>query len=455
MTPYVITATGTEPIDFDASNLPAGLTYDDNTHTISGTPTAAGTYNVALNATNIMGEDNKTLVIIVTQPTEAPVITSTLAGQATVDEPYTYILTASGQGPITYAVGTLPAGLSFDQNTQKITGSPEVAGTYNITLAATNAGGTTTETLVLTVGTPPSITSPLTASGTAGDQFVTYTVTGNGSPAITYNATNLPQGLSFNPANNTIDGTPLYPGEYEVTLTANNAYGTDVQTLVITISEGLQPPVITSALTANGSQNIPFSYTITANGSQPMTYSATGLPNGLTISGNTISGIPTVTGEFNVSITASNAAGSDTKILVLTFTGGGAGDTDGDTVPDNLDDYPDDPTRAFDSYYPNQVDFVSVAFEDLWPAYGDYDLNDFVVNLNYQTVTNAQNNVVDVIVKYQIMADGASLDNGFGIVFDADPAAIESVTGYIVMGNAIVYDAKALKPVIRMKLLLY
>jgi LruC domain-containing protein len=173
-----------------------------------------------------------------------------------------------------------------------------------------------------------------------------------------------------------------------------------------------------------------------------MSYTASNLPIGLSISGNSISGIPTVAGEYDISITASNAAGSDTKILVLTITGGGAGDTDGDTVPDNLDDYPDDPTRAFDSYYPNQVDFVSVAFEDLWPAYGDYDFNDFVVNLNYQTVTNAQNNVVDVIVKYQIMADGASLDNGFGIVFDADPAAIESVTGYIVMGNAIVYDAK-------------
>ncbi len=442
ITPYVITATGTEPIDFNASNLPAGLTYNDNTHTISGTPTAAGTYNVDLSASNMMGQDNKTLVIIVTQPTAAPVITSSLTAQATVDQAFSYTLTASGQGPITYNVANLPAGLTFDPETQKITGSTEAAGTYNITLAATNAGGTTTETLVLTVGTPPTITSPLTASGTAGDQFVTYTVTGTGSPTITYNATNLPQGLTFNPANNTINGTPLYPGVYEVTLTANNSYGTDVQTLVITIAEGLQAPEITSSLTANGVQDFPFSYTITATGSQPMTYNATDLPAGLTISGNTISGIPTVSGTFNIPLTATNAAGEDNKTLVLTIVAGSGDDSDGDGIPDNLDEYPDDNTRAFNSYYPNEVDFVSVAFEDLWPGYGDYDFNDFVVNLNYKMVTNANNEYVDVIIQYQIMADGASLDNGFGLVFNTSPDNVESVTGCIKLGNAVMIDPK-------------
>ncbi|MDZ7775510.1 MAG: LruC domain-containing protein [Bacteroidales bacterium] len=122
--------------------------------------------------------------------------------------------------------------------------------------------------------------------------------------------------------------------------------------------------------------------------------------------------------------------------MVITITSGGANDTDGDGVADNLDDYPDDPTRAFDSYYPNQVDFVSVAFEDLWPGYGDYDFNDFVVNLNYQTVSNAQNAVVDVIVKYQIMAACASPDKWVSASWCPRqiPAAIESVTGYIKSG---------------------
>lgn len=442
ITPYTITATGTEPITYAVGNLPSGLSFNANSGVISGTPSVSGTFDVEITASNVFGEDVETLQITIAEPIDPPVITSVLTRSATVNEAFNYTLTATGTGPIAYAVTNLPDGLTFDSETQQISGSATTAGVYNIGLLASNDGGTSNKTLVLTVGTPPTITSQLTASGTAGDQFSTYTFTASGSPNITYQVSNLPQGLTFDAGNRKINGTPSFAGVTNVLLTATNTYGTDVQTLVITIEEGLEPPTITSALTANATVNFPFNYTITADGSQPMSYTASNLPIGLSISGNSISGIPTVAGEYDISITASNAAGSDTKTLVLTITGGGAGDTDGDTVPDNLDDYPDDPTRAFDSYYPNQVDFVSVAFEDLWPAYGDYDFNDFVVNLNYQTVTNAQNNVVDVIVKYQIMADGASLDNGFGIVFDADPAAIESVTGYIVMGNAIVYDAK-------------
>ncbi len=57
----------------------------------------------------------------------------------------------------------------------------------------------------------------------------------------------------------------------------------------------------------------------------------------------------------------------------------------GDGVPNDEDDYPEDPTRAFNSY-----DTASVAFEDLWPAMGDYDFNDLVLGCTYKIVTNAE-----------------------------------------------------------------
>ncbi len=442
ITPYQITATGTEPITYSVSGLPSGLTFNANTATISGTPTTAGTYNVELTASNTFGQDAETLVIQITQPVDPPVITSVLTKHATVDEPLSYTLTASGTGPITLNATNLTDGLVFNAETGQISGSPSAAGVYNITLSATNAGGTSTETLVLTVGSSPEITNQLTASGTAGDQFSTFTVTATGTPDITFEVSNLPQGLSFDPATNHINGTPTFAGEYNVLITATNDYGTDVKTLVITIAEGLQAPEITSALTTSGAEDFPFSYIIEATGSQPMTFNAVHLPAGLTLSGNTISGIPTTAGTYNVTISATNAAGTDSKTLVVTINEGTADDTDGDGIADEMDAYPTDPERAFNSFYPNEVDYVSVAFEDLWPAYGDYDFNDFVINQNYKTVTNAQNLVVDVIVKYQIMADGASLDNGFGLVFDALPETVESVSGYIKLGNAVMLDPK-------------
>jgi LruC domain-containing protein len=443
ITPYVITATGSSPITYNATNLPAGLTYNAANHTISGTPTTAGVTNITLVADNYMGTDTKTLVFTVTQPVDPPVITSALTGSTTVNQAYNYQLTASGTGPITYNATNLPAALSFNSTTNQITGIPTSAGTYNITLTATNSAGTDTETLVLTVGSPPEITSALTASGTVDQQFSTYTLTATGNPTITYNAVNLPPGLVYNSANHTIAGTPTNPGITEVTLTATNGYGSDTKILTITIEAGIIAPEITSALTAVGEANQGFSYEITTTGTEPVTVNATNLPTGLSLNGNIISGIPTIPGTYNISLSASNAAGTDNETLVLTILAAGSTtDTDGDGVMDNLDAYPTDPTRAFNSYYPNQADFGSVAFEDLWPAYGDYDCNDLVMDFQYQIVTNAQNLVVDLILRYQVMAAGASLNNGFGIVLNTLSSNVESVTGCVNLGNAVTLDPK-------------
>lgn len=90
-------------------------------------------------------------------------------------------------------------------------------------------------------------------------------------------------------------------------------------------------------------------------------------------------------------------AETDYKTLVLIILAAeSSNDTDGDGIMDNLDEYPTDPIGAFNSYYPNQVDYSTFAFEDLWPAYGDYDCYDLALKITYQIVTNAGNNVVDL-----------------------------------------------------------
>lgn len=88
-------------------------------------------------------------------------------------------------------------------------------------------------------------------------------------------------------------------------------------------------------------------------------------------------------------------------------------DTDGDGIEDVDDDYPDDADRAFDNYFP-ALGFYSLAFEDLWPGKGDYDFNDVVVDYRFQTVTNAQNFVVEIFGVFPVKASGAFLHNGFG-----------------------------------------
>lgn len=93
-----------------------------------------------------------------------------------------------------------------------------------------------------------------------------------------------------------------------------------------TSSVASAPPVITSSLTDSGTVGAAYTYNITATNS-PTSYSATGLPAGLSINTSTgeITGTVGTAAIYNIDITATNAFGSDTQTLVVTFTVGPCG----------------------------------------------------------------------------------------------------------------------------------
>lgn len=82
----------------------------------------------------------------------------------------------------------------------------------------------------------------------------------------------------------------------------------------------VQEPVITGATTTSGAYGSALSYTITAS-SSPTSFGATGLPSGLTINplSGLISGTPTQTGTFSVTVSATNSAGTVTAPLTITI----------------------------------------------------------------------------------------------------------------------------------------
>lgn len=104
-------------------------------------------------------------------------------------------------------------------------------------------------------------------------------------------------------------------------------------------------------------------------------------------------------------------------------------DRDNDGVANQFDEYPDDPERAFNNYFPAKDSYGTLAFEDLWPAKGDYDFNDLVLDYNYHIVTSGSNKVADLNAEYKVKAIGAGYKNGFGIHFPVSSSNIKLVTG--------------------------
>ena len=234
---FTIVASGL-PTSFSASGLPPGLVVDSLTGAITGTPTLAGTYLVTLRASGPTGVAISALTVSVLPATVAPVITSLTTAPGTVGVPFvTYQTTATGL-PNSYTATGLPAGLTLNPLTGAINGTPTDSGTSVVTLTASNAAGSSTIALLLTIApasAQPIITSPPTAAGAAGLPFVPYLIAATGLPT-SYSVTGLPAGLALNTTTGAITGTPTFGGTSVVTLVATNSGGTGTAVLRIVVA---------------------------------------------------------------------------------------------------------------------------------------------------------------------------------------------------------------------------
>ncbi|MBN2018344.1 MAG: LruC domain-containing protein [Candidatus Cloacimonetes bacterium] len=119
--------------------------------------------------------------------------------------------------------------------------------------------------------------------------------------------------------------------------------------------------------------------------------------------------------EITIEAKSANIIGQVTFDVDYTPT---CNDSDGDGVTDDWDDYPDDPDRSFNHYTPAEGQYGTFMWEDLWPEKGDYDMNDLVMDYNVNEVTNASNEIVEVINNFYLRAAGAGfLTNGFAIQY--------------------------------------
>ncbi len=171
-------------------------------------------------------------------PTSAvPVIISPGTATGMAGSYFTYSIQATN-GPTSFGAAGLPPGLSLNQATGSISGVPAVAGASNVSLSATNASGTGTRSLLMTIttGTGPSApTAAFIATPSSGSGPLTVTLDASGSVGG-----NLTYGWNFGDFSGawgkTVTHTFTNPGVYGITLTVSNDLGVDHIEKTVTVN---------------------------------------------------------------------------------------------------------------------------------------------------------------------------------------------------------------------------
>ena len=289
---------------------------------LSGTPTAAGTYNITVKAKNTAGTDYANFTLKVNNKPDTtvkkPAVQSSKIPDAYQGEEYSYFLEATGTSPMTWKLvdgETLPIGLELTENGE-ITGTVDTskATTFKFKVTAMNDGGTSDakQISLKVVAKTPAFKSDALKEAKWNKKYSFTLKVQNMKPTDWSIEGDLPDGVKFDKGK--FSGTPKEAGEFELTISASNGAVEISDEFVLTV-KGVTPKIKGSF--KKGTEGEAYTSTLKATGVTPMTWDFEDLPDGLDYTTSatgeecTITGTPQGAFSGKVTVIVTNGSGDD------------------------------------------------------------------------------------------------------------------------------------------------